>query len=81
MEAARLVGEVIFFDPGKGYGFIKQAEEGRQDMFVHWTNIVCSGFKTLHKGQKVEYSIGEGDRANHKGVQAVEVVVIEDSRE
>lgn len=71
MEGKR-VGEVVWFSAKKGYGYIKQ-DNGEKDMFVHWSNIVKEGFKTLAKGQEVEYEVGE----NHKGPQAINVTIIE----
>ena len=49
-------------------------------MFVHFSNVMMEGFKTLYKGQKVEYAVGEGEEGNHKGPQAIQVVVVEDTR-
>jgi CspA family cold shock protein len=67
------LGEVCWFDARKGIGFITKAD-GSGDLFVHWSNISMEGFKTLKAGQKVSYELGE----NHKGVQAINVVVVED---
>ena len=79
MDSERVIGEVIWFDPQRGYGYVKQGE-GEKDMFVHFSNVVMDGFRTLYKGQLVEYTIGEGEEGNHKGPQAIQVVVVEDSR-
>jgi CspA family cold shock protein len=51
----------------KGYGFISQ-EDGA-DLFVHYSNITGSGFKTLVVGQKVEFDVGQG----RKGEEAQNV--------
>ena len=67
----RKTGTVKWFNSSKGYGFIKQ-EDG-EDVFVHFQSIVADGFKTLEEGQKVEFSIVEGQ----KGPQADEVKVID----
>lgn len=67
----RKTGTVKWFNSSKGYGFIKQ-EDG-EDVFVHFQSIVADGFKTLEEGQKVEFSIVDGQ----KGPQADEVKVIE----
>ena len=69
--AERIVGTVKWFNSSKGYGFITQ-EEG-DDVFVHYQQIKSDGFKTLEEGQKVEFTLGEGD----KGLQAIEVQVID----
>lgn len=46
-------GKVKWFDNKKGFGFI--AQEGGQDVFVHRTNILGSGFKTLNEGDPVTF--------------------------
>lgn len=60
-------GTVKFFNKEKGYGFISQ-EDGA-DLFVHYSNITGSGFKTLVVGQKVEFDVGQG----RKGEEAQNV--------
>jgi CspA family cold shock protein len=60
-------GRVKWFSDQKGYGFIV-TDEG-QDVFVHYSNIDGTGFKTLEEGQEVEFNVVEGD----KGLQAEEV--------
>ncbi len=61
-------GKVKWFNEKKGYGFI-EAEDG-QDVFVHFSAIQGSGFKTLREGQPVEFEISMGP----KGPQASTVV-------
>ena len=53
-------GTVKWFSEKKGYGFIEQ-EDG-QDLFVHYSSIDMSGFKTLSEGQKVSFDVEESDR-------------------
>lgn len=60
-------GEVKWFDPKKGYGFIVGPEG--QDVFVHFSQIMGDGFRSLKDGEQVEYDLSEGD----KGLQAREV--------
>ena len=60
-------GTVKWFNEAKGYGFIKR-EDG-PDLFVHYTNITGSGFRTLKEDDKVEFEVSEGP----KGLQAVKV--------
>lgn len=67
----KLVGEVIWFDPKRGFGFIKRDNEA--DLFVHFSDITSEGFKTLYKGQKVSYAMGTNKHGNPK---AVDVVVL-----
>jgi CspA family cold shock protein len=61
-------GKVKWFDERKGYGFITP-DDGGEDLFVHHTNIVGQGFRSLNEGQAVEYEIGQG----RKGPQATNV--------
>ena len=68
--AERVVGTVKWFNSGKGYGFI--AREGGPDVFVHFTAIQSEGFRTLEEGQKVEFTIEQGQ----KGPQASNVVLL-----
>ncbi len=65
-------GTVKWFNGTKGYGFITP-EEGGKDLFVHHTNIVGEGFKTLSEGAKVEFE----PRAGAKGPEATNVKLIE----
>ncbi|HJC27966.1 MAG TPA: cold-shock protein [Candidatus Dietzia intestinipullorum] len=58
-------GTVKWFNAEKGYGFIAP-EDGSADVFVHYSSIEGSGFKTLEENQQVEFEIGEGQ----KGPQA-----------
>ena len=58
-------GKVKWFNEAKGYGFIER--DGGGDVFIHYSEIEGSGFKTLHEGQAVEFEITEGA----KGPQAV----------
>lgn len=64
-------GTVKWFNDAKGYGFIAPAD-GSKDVFVHFSNIAGSGFKTLAEGAKVEYEVREGQ----KGPEALNVVPV-----
>jgi len=66
----RIVGTVKWFNPAKGYGFI--GWENGDDVFVHFSSIQMEGYRTLEKGQKVEFSIEEGP----KGLQAANVTAV-----
>ena len=63
-------GQVKWFDPKKGFGFI-QGPEG-QDVFVHYSQIQGEGFRSLRDGESVEYELVEGE----KGFQAREVTKV-----
>lgn len=51
-------GTVKFFNAEKGYGFISR--EGQEDVFVHFSNIEGSGYKSLDQGDVVEFDIAPG---------------------
>ena len=55
-------GTVKWFNDSKGYGFI-QSEDGR-DVFVHFSGIVGSGFRTLREGQQVEFDVTKGPKGD-----------------
>lgn len=63
----KLNGTVKWFNESKGFGFISR-EDG-PDLFVHFSNITGSGFKTLQEGQAVTFTEGAGQ----KGPQAEDV--------
>ena len=65
-----VTGTVKWFNESKGYGFI--AQDGGPDVFVHFSAIKGNGFKTLAEGQKVEFTVGQGQ----KGPQAENLTVI-----
>lgn len=57
----KIKGTVKWFNETKGFGFITP-EDGSKDIFVHFSAIADSGFKTLAEGQRVEFSIQEGQK-------------------
>jgi len=59
-----LQGTVKWFNDEKGYGFISP-DEGSEDLFVHYTGIVGSGFKFLDEGTKVTYEATQGEKGMH----------------
>jgi CspA family cold shock protein len=63
-------GEVIFFDSKKGYGFILWEIDGvkQKDIFLHFSDIECDGFKTVYKAQKVSFQIGVNKHGDPKAV-------------
>ncbi len=60
-------GTVKWFSPKKGYGFITM-EDG-QEVFVHYSAIDGSGFRSLEQGERVEFEVAQGP----KGLQASNV--------
>ena len=65
-----VTGKVKFFNEAKGFGFIEQ--ESGPDVFAHFSAISGDGFKTLAEGQKVQFSVTQGQ----KGPQAENIVCI-----
>ncbi len=63
----RVTGTVKWFNSSKGFGFIER--EGGPDVFVHFSAIQMSGYKSLNEGQVVEFTIEKGP----KGLQAANV--------
>ncbi len=68
---SKVTGTVKWFNEAKGFGFISQ--ESGSDVFVHFRAISGDGFKTLKEGQKVEFSVIEGE----KGPQAEDVIALD----
>ena len=66
----RITGTVKWFNATKGYGFI--AREGGADVFVHFSAIEGSGYRSLEEGQQDEFTLEQGP----KGLQAAKVTVL-----
>ncbi|GAA5644424.1 MULTISPECIES: transcription antiterminator/RNA stability regulator CspE [Vibrio] len=64
----KTTGSVKWFNESKGFGFITP-DNGGADVFVHFNAIVSEGFKTLAEGQKVSFTVEQGN----KGPQAAAV--------
>ena len=64
-------GTVKWFNSEKGYGFIER-EDGEGDIFVHYSEIQGSGFRTLEENQQVTFEVGSGTKAEQ--AQSVSVI-------
>ena len=67
-------GTVKWFNEEKGYGFISN-DNGGEDVFVHFSSIQSTGFRSLAEGQKVSYEV-EQDPKNSSKLRAANVQVI-----
>lgn len=72
MATARKRGTVKWFNAEKGYGFI--TPESGEDVFVHYSEIQSTGYRSLNDGDKVEFDITQGQ----KGLQASKVIILKD---
>jgi CspA family cold shock protein len=61
-------GSVKWFDGRKGFGFIEK-EDGSGDLFVHFTDLVGDGYRTLREGDRVKFEIADSP----KGKRAAQV--------
>jgi len=61
-------GIVKWFNNSKGYGFITE-DEGEDDIFAHFSSVEMDGYKSLKRGQRVEFDIIDGP----KGLQAQKI--------
>ncbi len=68
---SKTTGVVKWFNADKGFGFIVQ-DNGGKDVFVHFRAIVSQGFRSLNEGDRVSFTVEQGQ----KGLQAAEVSVI-----
>lgn len=71
-KKSRETGTVKWFNVSKGYGFVTR--DSGEEIFVHFRSISGNGRKVLREGQKIEFSVVDGD----KGPQAEDVDIIVD---
>ncbi len=64
-------GTVKWFNGDKGFGFITP-DDGAKDLFVHYSEIQGTGYRTLEENQRVQYEVAQGA----KGLQAVGVTAV-----
>ncbi|KZS77347.1 cold-shock protein [Mycobacterium kansasii] len=64
-------GTVKWFNSDKGFGFIAP-DGGAEDVFVHYTEILGSGYRSLEENQRVQFEVGQGA----KGPQATGVTLV-----
>lgn len=69
-------GEVKWFNNAKGWGFIVP-EQGGEDIFVHFSSINGTGYRTLNPGQIVNFDLIKGERGYH----ATNVITLEEHAE
>jgi CspA family cold shock protein len=70
MSTKTNTGTVKWFNASKGFGFIEQ-EKG-PDVFIHYSNISSTGYKSLSDGQRVQFNVSQGK----KGPQAEDLIVL-----
>lgn len=68
-------GKVKWFNNKKGYGFITDSEG--KDVFVHYSAIMCDGFKSLNDGDIVEFEIGEGTTGREQAVNVNPILTMQ----
>ena len=73
-------GTVKFFDSQKGWGFITGSDG--KDVFIHYSNIVMDGFRTLEEGDFVSFELGSGNDGKEQAINVTPILtmkMVEDS--
>ncbi len=65
-------GTVKWFNAEKGFGFIEPAEGG-EDLFVHFSAIEGTGFKSLDEGARVRFDVGEGRDGKKQAINVTQL--------
>jgi len=65
-------GRVVWFN---SYGFIAWEKDGvkQEDMFVHYSDLQCQGFKTINKGVKVSFKVGANRDGDPKAIEVIQI--------
>lgn len=73
----KFLGEVVWFDARRGYGFISWEKDNvkQKDIFLHFSDLNVEGFKTVNKGQKIEFKLGKNKNDVLKAVEVTLVTV------
>ncbi len=69
-----MIGRIKWFNNERGYGFIEYNED--EDIFVHYSNILQDGYRTLEQGQLVQFKLLE----TAKGFQALEIAPLPETK-
>jgi CspA family cold shock protein len=69
------LGIVCWFDNRQGYGFIEWDKDNQpqKDLFLHFSDINCEGYKTIKKGEKVSFSLGLNNKNQPKAINVTSV--------
>lgn len=68
-------GTVKWFDTQKGYGFITEDSDGK-DFFIHQSNIMVNGFRSLHEDDIVEFDIGTSEDGREQAVNVKPILTM-----
>lgn len=70
-ESRVFTGTIIWFNPKKGFGFIDWDKDGvkQKDLFVHFSDLSCNGYKTIDKNKTVSFKIGKNRNGDPKAVE------------
>lgn len=72
-EDSEMRGIVKFFNSGKGWGFITDAENDKE-IFFHQSNIQMSGYRTLDEGDLVDYEISSGNDDKEQAINVTPII-------
>lgn len=67
-------GTVKFFNKQKGWGFLTGSDG--KDLFFHHSNIIMDGFRTLQKGDIVDFEIGTGNDGRDQAVNVIPILTM-----